>query len=117
MWLHARTLAFRDVSHSKCAIETVQAFCIMVFWKRPTDNSAWIDLGVAIRMAMQLRLHEMADPTNASTPEDEAAHRVLAVSAASQTVIGVTMGWLMLHLVSLFHSVRDQNTERTWYRK
>jgi hypothetical protein len=80
LWLHARTMAFRDVADSKCEIETVQAFCCLVFWKRPSDKSAWLDLGVAIRMALQMRLHEITAPPIKVFDGTELAHRTLAVS-------------------------------------
>lgn len=111
LWIHARTMAFRNVADSKCEIETVQAFCCLVFWKRPTDNLAWLDLGVAIRMAMQMRLHESTAPPVKAFDGTELAHRTLAVSRRG--LEWVKRSYALCSLSVWF----DQDMERTWYRK
>lgn len=55
------------MSEGMCDIQLVQALCIMVYWKSPTDNTAFLKIGHAIRMAYQLNLHL---PKRSSLPTD-----------------------------------------------
>lgn len=66
---------------------------ISVFWKAPTDTSAWVKLGLAIRLAYQLRLHQprKRDPL----PPDMAESRKVVVSVGvcpTKTVLIVQDG-------------------------
>ena len=35
----------------------IKAILVLVFWKNPTDKSAWIKIGTAIRLGYQIGLH------------------------------------------------------------
>jgi hypothetical protein len=54
---HAQTLLSRMIASGSCTLGMVQAIIIMVYWKRPTDKTAWIKLGIAMRLGYQLGLH------------------------------------------------------------
>lgn len=45
------------MTEGECYIELVQALCIMVYWKSPTDNTAFLKVGHAVRLGFQLNLH------------------------------------------------------------
>lgn len=77
---HSRQLIFRRVGKSQCSIETVQALMNLTIWKRPLDQNGWMDIGIAIRMAYQLGLHELELKHGMALPSDEMERRVLAVS-------------------------------------
>ncbi|KAK8864558.1 hypothetical protein IAR55_001808 [Kwoniella newhampshirensis] len=55
---HASVLVCRATLDGLCSIELIQCLCIMVYWKNAVDQSAWMRLGMAIRMGYQMRLHE-----------------------------------------------------------
>ncbi|WWC99991.1 hypothetical protein V866_006900 [Kwoniella sp. B9012] len=50
---HAQTLTTREISAGTCDIGTIQSLLILVCWKEPTDRSAWIKIGMAIRLGYQ----------------------------------------------------------------
>ena len=45
------------MAECKGGIELVQAICIIVFWKAPSDGSGWLKIGFAVRLGFSLRLH------------------------------------------------------------
>ncbi|QRV92143.1 Fungal specific transcription factor domain [Ceratobasidium sp. AG-Ba] len=53
-----QTLLGRALADGVCSIEYVQALSLLTFWKDPTDSSSWRKVGLAIRMAYELNLHE-----------------------------------------------------------
>jgi hypothetical protein len=57
---HLRIVINRAIVSEVCTIDMVQAICVCNFWKAPTD-SIWLKIGIAIRLAYQLRLHEAKD--------------------------------------------------------
>jgi len=61
----------------------VQSLLIAVFWKEVTDVSAWRKVGMAIRMALQLRWHVKR---TSELPQDEMAARVVVVSSVHSVV-------------------------------
>jgi hypothetical protein len=66
-----------------CNLGIVQALLIMVHWKAPTDKSAWVKLGIAIRLSYQLDLHVVRlEPL----PADEIGAR--KIRAAERTWFG-----------------------------
>lgn len=50
-------LLSRATGAGECEISIVKAILVLVFWKDPTDKSAWIKIGTAIRLGYQLGLH------------------------------------------------------------
>lgn len=53
----SNSLVDRAITNCVCAIEVVQAICILHYWKKPTDGRGWLRLGHAIRLGYQLDLH------------------------------------------------------------
>ena len=55
--------------------------CVMVYWKKPTERSAWLDTGIAIRMAQKLGYHD--DDSRQATLKQNGQSAILeqAVSA------------------------------------
>lgn len=54
---HAQKLVSAAVEQGNCNIGLVQALLILVYWKQPTDQSAWIKIGMAVRLGYQLGWH------------------------------------------------------------
>ncbi|KAJ1303109.1 hypothetical protein OPQ81_011310 [Rhizoctonia solani] len=54
----AQTLLGRALADGICSIEYVQALSLLTFWKDSRDSSSWRKVGLAIRMAYELNLHE-----------------------------------------------------------
>ncbi|CAE6484996.1 unnamed protein product [Rhizoctonia solani] len=54
----AQTLLGRALGDGICSIEYVQALSLLTFWKDSRDSSSWRKVGLAIRMAYELNLHE-----------------------------------------------------------
>lgn len=69
----ANRLVNRAISDCVCAIELVQAICILHYWKKPTDGRGWLRLGHAIRLGYQLDLHL---PRRKRLPSDEREARL-----------------------------------------
>lgn len=65
---HSQRLISRAVEQGTCTTAIVQAILIMVYWKEPRDTSAWIKIGLAIRMGYQLGFHTGNIP---DTPLDD----------------------------------------------
>lgn len=55
---HAQLAVNRAIQTGTCSLELIQALIILVFWKEPDNRSAWINVGIAVRLGYQLRLHE-----------------------------------------------------------
>ena len=73
-----QTLLGRALADGICSIEYVQALSLMTFWKDPRDSSSWRKVGLAIRMAYELNLHEAReDPL----PTDDMSAREQLVGA------------------------------------
>ncbi|CAE6353820.1 unnamed protein product [Rhizoctonia solani] len=53
-----QTLLGRALADGICSIEYVQALSLLTFWKDSRDSSSWRKVGLAIRMAYELNLHE-----------------------------------------------------------
>jgi len=80
---HAQTLLNQKnmSSNGTYDIYDVQAILVQVYYKHPSDRTVWIRLGLALRIAHQLRLHEgLVRPL----PTDELALRDRLVSAESK---------------------------------
>jgi hypothetical protein len=74
---HCQSILNRAISTGVCELGLVQALMIMVYWKAPDDRSAWIKIGLAIRLAYQLRLHLAYTPHRPLPADDFQARRVL----------------------------------------
>lgn len=57
LWGHAQRLISRVVEQGSCSASIIQGLLILVYWKQPNDQSAWIKVGLAVRMGYQLGWH------------------------------------------------------------
>jgi hypothetical protein len=80
---HAQAVLSRATIAGDCNLSIVQALLIMVHWKAPTDKSAWVKLGIAIRLSYQLGLHVVRQEP---LPVDEMVAR--KIRAAERTWFG-----------------------------
>ncbi|GFZ44268.1 hypothetical protein JCM24511_01990 [Saitozyma sp. JCM 24511] len=65
---HNQTILNRAMSNGACDIGIVQSIIISVYWKAPTDRTAWMKIGWAIRMGYQMRWHH---PWRTQLPAEE----------------------------------------------
>lgn len=70
---HAEDLFVECFRGGTKSVEVVQAVLILTYWKKPDDSRAWLSVGYATRMAIELGWHqlgseEMKAPENASEP-------------------------------------------------
>ncbi|KXJ96216.1 hypothetical protein Micbo1qcDRAFT_193015 [Microdochium bolleyi] len=56
---HAEDLLTTSFRQGYKSTETVQAVMVLTYWKKPEDNRAWISLGYAVRMGMELGWHRL----------------------------------------------------------
>jgi hypothetical protein len=75
---HIQTILNRAMSNGACDIGIVQSIIISVYWKAPTDRTAWMKIGWAVRMGYQMRWHH---PWRTQLPADERELRMALVSA------------------------------------
>ena len=54
---HSHTLLLRAVFSGQSSLDIVKALILMVFWRDPSDRSASIKIGIALRLCQQLNLH------------------------------------------------------------
>jgi hypothetical protein len=71
---HAQMILNRATNMGECSLGLVQSLLIMVYWKTPTDTSAWVKIGIGIRLAYQLGLHV---PRTKKLPSDDRDARIL----------------------------------------
>lgn len=90
----SRAMLSRAIDTGRCETGIIQAILVMVYWKEPTDKSAWIKIGVAIRMAYQRGWHVQR---REELPDDELAARQILVRRS------IALG------------TDCQDNERTWY--
>ncbi|KAL1410568.1 hypothetical protein Q8F55_004581 [Vanrija albida] len=76
---HANTVASRAILSADESKALVQALLIQVYWKDPTDTSAWRKIGWAIRMGYQFHWHL---PRKRPLPEDRQLALEILVSCA-----------------------------------
>lgn len=48
---------------------------VLTYWKEPNDTRAWMSVGFAIRMAMDLGWHTLGSVTNSAEERTEARQR------------------------------------------
>ncbi|WVW84403.1 hypothetical protein I302_106437 [Kwoniella bestiolae CBS 10118] len=70
---HARMLLHRAIFAGEYTTQMVKALIILVFWKHPTDRTAWVDIGIAMRLSYQLGLH--TSPIRGEMDVDEGLDR------------------------------------------
>lgn len=71
---HAKALTGRAMAEGTATVAVVQSLFLLVFWKEPFDQNAWLKVGYAIRLAYQLHLHrERKTPF----PNEEAEARLI----------------------------------------
>lgn len=56
---HAEERFLESFRSGAKSVETVQAILILTYWKEPRDNRAWLNVGLAIRMAIELGWHHL----------------------------------------------------------
>lgn len=56
---HAEDLFIESFRNGSKSVEIVQAILILTYWKKPDDNRAWLSVGHAIRMAIELGWHQL----------------------------------------------------------
>jgi hypothetical protein len=66
----------RVINAGECNIEAIQSLLILVAFKEPTDRSAWIKIGIAVRLGYQ---HGWYKTRRTELPVDESAARWLLV--------------------------------------
>ncbi|GAA6008223.1 hypothetical protein JCM10207_000044 [Rhodosporidiobolus poonsookiae] len=54
---YAKQLIGRGIVDGKASVGLIQAILCLSYWKEPNDSSAWLRIGLAIRMGLQLHLH------------------------------------------------------------
>ena len=97
---HAQTIINRELGAGTCDVGLIQALMILVYWKVPSDRSAWLKIGIAIRLAYQLQCNS-AIPKPLPT-DTKAAREILvgifALFRADQCFVGqgAYMVWAVL---------------------
>ncbi|KIR70529.1 hypothetical protein I310_05779 [Cryptococcus deuterogattii CA1014] len=66
--LLSNKLIGQAVEFGLCSIEVVQALCLLTHWKKPDDETSYVRMGYAIRMAQLLQLNTKAPRP---LPQDE----------------------------------------------
>jgi hypothetical protein len=84
---HAEKLFLEAFQRGDKSTETVQAIMILTYWKEPNDTRAWMSVGLAIRMSMDLGWHKLG--SNATPPEDLTEARQRSIRNDERT-------WLVL---------------------
>ncbi|KAJ6097540.1 hypothetical protein N7499_001914 [Penicillium canescens] len=56
---HAEKLYMEAFRRGDKSAETVQAIMVLTYWKEPNDTRAWMSVGLAIRMSMDLGWHKL----------------------------------------------------------
>ncbi len=72
---HAQKLLSNAIEQGVCSTGVVQALLILVYWKEPTDQSGWVRIGIAIRLAYQLGWHERWTKPPVPPPTDPTRYR------------------------------------------
>jgi hypothetical protein len=65
---HADGLFMEQFRRGSKSAETIQAILILTYWKKPDDSRAWLSVGHAIRMAIELGWHQLG--TDAMRPPE-----------------------------------------------
>ena len=76
LFSHFQTLLNRAIQDDVCDTSLVQSLLVAVYWKEVTDLSVWRKIGIALRMAYQMRWHVMR---KGPLPQDERRARIVVV--------------------------------------
>ncbi|WOO82561.1 Protein priB [Vanrija pseudolonga] len=71
---HAQMILNRATATGDVNIGIIQALLILMYWKAPSDRSAWVKIGIAIRLGYQMGMHI---PRTEPLPEDERLARII----------------------------------------
>jgi hypothetical protein len=85
---HADGLFMQQFRRGSKSVETTQAILILTYWKRPDDNRAWLSVGHAFRMAIDLGWHQLGTDAM-KPPENPSEHH-------SRCFRNVERTWLVL---------------------
>jgi len=85
---HAEELYVESFRSGAKSVETVQAILILTYWKEPRDNRAWLNVGYAIRMAIELGWHHLGSD-GMRPPENTSDHQAMQFRNIERT-------WLVL---------------------
>lgn len=72
---HADRLFMEQFRRGSKSAETIQAILILTYWKKPDDSRAWLSVGHAIRMAIELGWHQLGTDAM-SPPENPSEHHM-----------------------------------------
>lgn len=81
---HAQKLLSSAIEQGQCDTGVIQAILILVYWKEPTDQSAWIKIGMAVRLGYQLGWHERCTKPPIPVPADPVRYREQLVSPLAE---------------------------------
>ncbi|KPV73422.1 uncharacterized protein RHOBADRAFT_55167 [Rhodotorula graminis WP1] len=91
---NAQQLIGRGIVEARASVGLIQAILTLIYWKPPTDMSAWLRVGVAIRMALQLDLNV---GRNGPLPADEHEARLILDIERTWHVLICFDGTYLLH--------------------
>ncbi|GAA6018289.1 hypothetical protein JCM10207_000792 [Rhodosporidiobolus poonsookiae] len=80
----AEELILRSTLKGEASVPLLQSILLLVYWKPPLDRSAWMRIGMAIRMGYQLKLHKKR---TAPLPAVEHAARLILDSERTWIVL------------------------------
>lgn len=69
---HAETLVHRSLARGDPSLTLIKALLVLVFWKAPSDKTAWVRSGTAIRLGYQLGLHRIDQHSAAQSESADA---------------------------------------------
>jgi len=77
---NAEQLIGRGIVEARASVGLIQAILTLIYWKPPTDMSAWLRTGIAIRFALQL---DLPLARTVPLPADEHEARMILVRELS----------------------------------
>ncbi|GAA6025134.1 hypothetical protein JCM10207_006247, partial [Rhodosporidiobolus poonsookiae] len=80
----AEELVLQSALKGEASIPLIQAVLLLVYWKPPLDQSAWVRIGMAIRMGYQLKLYKKRAE---ALPVDEHEARLIIDSERTWIVL------------------------------
>ncbi|KAL4881817.1 hypothetical protein BJY04DRAFT_207301 [Aspergillus karnatakaensis] len=72
---HAERLFADSFRRGDKSTEIIQAILLLTYWKEPNDTRAWISVGLAIRIAMDLGWHRLSTKNNQEADSNETTRR------------------------------------------
>jgi hypothetical protein len=68
LYSHAESLLVESFRYGWKSVDVIQAILILTYWKRPDDSRAWLSVGYAIRMAIELGWHKLGTGDTTKPP-------------------------------------------------